>query len=380
MANKPKKKATSNKPNPLTPGKNAGWMQPVIDRNKKIKASNKFIWTVKSDPSKNPMNNFLSNAKKVADSKNNQKSSAWMKPFLDHQKEVKAGPQKVPFSVKSDPSKNPMNQSNNPLTPKPQQKALEEAKKAKALKDAQNKKKEAAAKKEAERKSAERRKKEAPKVKSTIESLQRGKNKTSPVINPGDTGYVYGKDKNKPKTNTTTKPITKPTPTVSQLWQEKTGTSWSEAKKQGLTDGSANSNTALMKKLQSGSINKDTIKTSKIAGDMSSYKKDMEQNIQDELSGKIKFDEPVPTARKGGMIMKRMKTGGMVNSNARVSAIKKAGSKGVRSGSNTKVSASKVARGRVGGTSAAPRTAVPKAMYGMSMKPGMMRKGGTKKR
>jgi len=43
------------------------------------------------------------------------------------------------------------------------------------------------------------------------------------------------------------------------------------------------------------------------------------------------------------------KTGGMVNSNA-------------------KVSASKVAKGRVGGTSAAPKTAVPKAKYGMSMK------------
>ena len=65
---------------------------------------------------------------------------------------------------------------------------------------------------------------------------------------------------------------------------------------------------------------------------------------------------------------------------SKVSAIKSAGSKGVKSGANTRVSASKVARGRVGGTSTAPRTATPKAMYGMSMKPGMMRKGGTKKR
>jgi hypothetical protein len=44
-----------------------------------------------------------------------------------------------------------------------------------------------------------------------------------------------------------------------------------------------------------------------------------------------------------------MKTGGMVNS-------------------NSKVSAQKVARGRVGGISSAPKTAVPKAKYGMSMR------------
>jgi hypothetical protein len=58
------------------------------------------------------------------------------------------------------------------------------------------------------------------------------------------------------------------------------------------------------------------------------------------------------------------KTGGMVNSNAKVSAIKSAGSKGVKSGVNSKASASKVAKGKVGGTSKAPKTAVPKAQYG----------------
>jgi len=63
-----------------------------------------------------------------------------------------------------------------------------------------------------------------------------------------------------------------------------------------------------------------------------------------------------------------MKTGGMVNSNAKVSALKSAGSKGVKSGVNPKASASKVAKGRSGGTSKAPKTATPKAMYGMSMR------------
>lgn len=53
----------------------------------------------------------------------------------------------------------------------------------------------------------------------------------------------------KPKPTTTAKPAAK---TVSQLWVEKTGTPWSEAKKQGFSDGTAASNMALMKKLQSG--------------------------------------------------------------------------------------------------------------------------------
>ena len=62
--------------------------------------------------------------------------------------------------------------------------------------------------------------------------------------------------------------------------------------------------------------------------------------------------------KKGGT-MKKYKTGGMVNSNAKVSALKTAGSKGTKSGVNSKVSASKVAKGRVGGTSAAPKKAKP---------------------
>jgi hypothetical protein len=65
---------------------------------------------------------------------------------------------------------------------------------------------------------------------------------------------------------------------------------------------------------------------------------------------------------------KIMKTGGMVNSNAKVSALKSAGSHGVKSGVNPKAATSKVARGRVGGTSSAPKTAVPKAKYGMVMR------------
>ena len=55
------------------------------------------------------------------------------------------------------------------------------------------------------------------------------------------------------------------------------------------------------------------------------------------------------TVKKGIKSVMGYKTGGMVNSNA-------------------KVTASKVAKGTVGGISKAPKTAVPKAKYGMSMR------------
>jgi|688.fasta_scaffold709913_2 hypothetical protein len=54
----------------------------------------------------------------------------------------------------------------------------------------------------------------------------------------------------------------------------------------------------------------------------------------------------------------RYKTGGMVNSNAKVSALKSAGSKGVKSGENAKVSASKKAKGRPA-KSTSPKKAKP---------------------
>jgi hypothetical protein len=69
-----------------------------------------------------------------------------------------------------------------------------------------------------------------------------------------------------------------------------------------------------------------------------------------------------------------MKTGGMANANSKVSALTTAGSTGVKSGVNPKASASKKAKGKVGGKSKAPKTEVPKAMYGR-----MMKKGGIKK-
>ena len=62
-----------------------------------------------------------------------------------------------------------------------------------------------------------------------------------------------------------------------------------------------------------------------------------------------------------GKVMKAsmMKTGGVVNSNAKVIVDNTPGSKGVKSGTNAKISASKKAKGRVGGKSKAPKKANP---------------------
>lgn len=70
----------------------------------------------------------------------------------------------------------------------------------------------------------------------------------------------------------------------------------------------------------------------------------------------------------GRGIAKKMKTGGMVNPNAKLQASKKAGSKGVMHSLSAKAIVQKIAKGRSGGTSKAPKTATPKAKYGMIMR------------
>ena len=61
---------------------------------------------------------------------------------------------------------------------------------------------------------------------------------------------------------------------------------------------------------------------------------------------------------KGGAAKIKMKTGGMVNSNAKLSADNTPGSKGVKSGTNPKASASKKAKGRPA-KSTSPKKANP---------------------
>ena len=80
------------------------------------------------------------------------------------------------------------------------------------------------------------------------------------------------------------------------------------------------------------------------------------------------YPEAGGNTMSGGKMTPGMKTGGMVNPNAKLQAAKVAGSKGVKSGVNPKAAASNVARGRSGGTSAAPKTALPKAQMGKIVK------------
>lgn len=79
----------------------------------------------------------------------------------------------------------------------------------------------------------------------------------------------------------------------------------------------------------------------------------MTESPQDSIKSTGKTTKPFtpnkPMGTVGDAQKPMMKTGGMVNSNA-------------------KVTASKAAKGKVGGISKAPKTAIPKAKYGMSMR------------
>ena len=101
--------------------------------------------------------------------------------------------------------------------------------------------------------------------------------------------------------------------TVAELWKKTTGTSWSEAKKQGLTDGSAKANLALMSKLKSGDYKpkpKEEVKVKpKVESKISSNIKPNEvgpyySKDEDPNKGKMgPFDDPnKPKLKRGGSI------------------------------------------------------------------------------
>lgn len=118
--------------------------------------------------------------------------------------------------------------------------------------------------------------------------------------------------------------------------------------------------TPQMKSAIEGPMNKPTNTTSDPA--------DALKKAQNQINPEEAFKRQQLNKQKKGGAMKKMKTGGMVNPNANLKATATAGSRGVKSGVNPKAAASKVARGRSGGTSSAPKTATPKAKYGMTMK------------
>jgi hypothetical protein len=130
-----------------------------------------------------------------------------------------------------------------------------------------------------------------------------------------------------PKAKTVTKPAsgsatnTSGGKTVAQMWQEKTGTSWSEAKKQGLTDGSAKGNMKLMADMKANPSNfskRDavpeklpTISLSKAAESLSSSRTTPElakpatpvKTEKQSLGARIK--SKIGQMKKGGMVKKK---------------------------------------------------------------------------
>lgn len=160
--------------------------------------------------------------------------------------------------------------------------------------------------------------------------------------------------------------------TVAELWKKTTGTSWSEAKKQGLTDGSMKANLALMSKLKSGDYKpkpKEEVKVEpKVEPKISSYIK------PDEVGPYYSKDED-PNKGKMGPIedpnKPKLKRGGSIKSN--ITAIK--------SKIKSKIMAIKKPKMAMGGTKKIVlKKPIKKAMYGTAMKPTMMRSGGTTKK
>ena len=169
--------------------------------------------------------------------------------------------------------------------------------------------KKAAVKKVANKKKADAAKvASGKKVKAVIESLIRPKTVTA--------------TKTVVKTPVKTPVKTSTAKTVSEMWKEKTGTSWSEAKKKGLTDGSTKSNLALLAKLKSGAYDKEnqtparmeTVKASDIkVSSTSSGKlagvgddKGFEETMDNELVTKPGYGAK---KQKGGMV--KMMMGGI---------------------------------------------------------------------
>ena len=112
---------------------------------------------------------------------------------------------------------------------------------------------------------------------------------TKPVTKPATEAKTTPKQVTKPAV---TKPAAK---TVSQMWVEKTGTPWSEAKKQGFSDGTAASNIALMKKLQSG---RPSEYTRAYTG----------PDYSGDAAAEAAYGEAKTTMRKGGRVKSKMKS------------------------------------------------------------------------
>lgn len=130
---------------------------------------------------------------------------------------------------------------------------------------------------------------------------------------------------NKYPTKTASKPSTSTSKasapagkTVAQVWKEKTGMDWSEAKKRGLSDGSAKSNLALLAKLKSGAVSKEslskasstpasTTSSTSTTSSASTASKPAAKMTQTGGSGIGAMEREEGTYKRGGVVKKKKK-------------------------------------------------------------------------
>lgn len=129
----------------------------------------------------------------------------------------------------------------------------------------------------------------------------------------------------KPKTSTPATPAKGKT--VAELWKEKTGTSWAEAKKQGLTDGSAANNMKVLKDLKSGKYDKKAPaataspaapEKSEPVGTLPTRKATTVDNPGTKAEREKDNRASLPAFKKGGKkVMMKYKSGGMKKSSTK---------------------------------------------------------------
>lgn len=197
----------------------------------------------------------------------------------------------------------------------------------------------------------------------------------------------------KPKVEEIKKEPVKPATgqTVAELWKEKTGTSWSEAKKQGLTDGSAKNNLALMAKLKSGEYKPKAKEEVKVEPKVEP-KPYVPAGFPARTDGPIADGEQLNEMRRGGRVM-TIKKPKMAMGGAKKIVLKKPVKKAMYGTAMKPMKPTMMQMGGAkkyltGGTTGTPKrndqtkkaTTLKKAMYGTMMKPKMMIKGSTKKK
>lgn len=178
---------------------------------------------------------------------------------------------------------------------------------------------------------------------------------------------------------------------VAELWKKTTGTSWAEAKKQGLTDGSLKNNLALMAKLKSGEYKPKAKEEVKVEPKVEP-KPYVPAGFPARTDGPIADGEQLNEMRRGGRVM-TIKKPKMAMGGAKKIVLKKPVKKAMYGTAMKPMKPTMMQMGGAkkyltGGTTGTPKrddqtkkaTTLKKAMYGTMMKPKMMIKGSTKKK